>query len=441
MLQLHPALLRLLAAFSLAGSVCVPPTAAADHPELRGRVVTGYQGWFTARGDGFGLNFNHWGVGGDFTHGKVTIDMWPDMSEYDEDEKYPTDFKHADGSTAHVFSSTNPKTVTRHLQWMADYGIGGAMLQRFSHAVRDPAIKAFRDQVFQNVRAASRETGTPWGLMYDLSGHKAGTIVEQLRADVAGLLEDGETDFRTDPNYLHHNGKPLVTVWGVGFSEGREYSLDECIELVDLLKNDPEIGGNAVMLGVPFWWHTQGRDSLDDPRLLELFSEVDVISPWSVGRMKSLEGIDGPIAQAWASDVETLKTLKEEHGAAPAYLPVISPGFSWHNLKKNTRGLDEPFDRTPRLRGQYLWQQAYRAIETGEAEMLYVAMFDEVDEATAIFKLDADPPTGETRFLPLEDGLQPDHYLWLTGEIQKMLRRERRATRQMPERDAAGSTR
>ncbi len=189
------------------------------------------------------------------------------------------------------------------------------------------------------------------------------------------------------------------------------------------------------MLGVPFWWHSEGRDSLDDPRLLELFSRVDVISPWSVGRSRTIPDIDGNIAEAYAADVEELQKLEAKHGAAPAYLPVISPGFSWHNLKKNTRGRDEPFDRTPRLRGQYLWQQAYRAIERGEAEMLYVAMFDEVDEATAIFKLDPNPPVGETRFLPLEEGLQPDHYLWLTGEIAEMLQGKREATLAMPERN------
>ncbi len=183
---------RFLTAFAALG-ISVSATAATAEaaedrvfPELTGRVVTGYQGWFTADGDGFGLNFNHWGVGGDFTHGKVTIDMWPDMSAHDDDEKFPTDFKYEDGSTAYVFSSTHPKTVKRHLGWMKEYGIGGAMLQRFSHALLDPEIKAFRDAVFQNVRAASRETGTPYGLMYDLSGHKAGTIVEQLRPTSPG---------------------------------------------------------------------------------------------------------------------------------------------------------------------------------------------------------------------------------------------------------------
>ena len=53
--------------------------------------------------------------------------------------------------------------------------------------------------------------------------------------------------------------------------------------------------------------------------------------------------------------------------------------------------------------------------------MLYVAMFDELDEGTAIFKTTNTPPVGESPFLK-EPELQSDHYLWLTGQVGKMLR-------------------
>jgi hypothetical protein len=57
-------------------------------------------------------------------------------------------------------------------------------------------------------------------------------------------------------------------------------------------------------------------------------------------------------------------------------------------------------------------------------------MFDEVDEATAIFKVSNTPPT-QARFQTLE-GLPSDWYLRLTGEGTRLLRGERAAGREMP---------
>jgi hypothetical protein len=53
--------------------------------------------------------------------------------------------------------------------------------------------------------------------------------------------------------------------------------------------------------------------------------------------------------------------------------------------------------------------------------MIYQAMFDEINEGTAIFKCSNDPPVGESRFVTYE-GLPSDHYLWLTGMGGKLLR-------------------
>ena len=57
--------------------------------------------------------------------------------------------------------------------------------------------------------------------------------------------------------------------------------------------------------------------------------------------------------------------------------------------------------------------------------MIYQAMFDEVDEGSAIFKVtnNPPPPSGNIQFLTLE-GLPSDEYLWLCGEGTRMLRDE-----------------
>ncbi len=107
------------------------------------------------------------------------------------------------------------------------------------------------------------------------------------------------------------------------------------------------------------------------------------------------------------------------------FLPVVFPGFSWHNMKPQ-----DPFNRIPRLKGQFLWSQ-FNAIKKAGASMIYVAMFDEVDEGTAIFKCTNHPPVGPNPFLTYE-GLPSDHYLWLTGEGGRLLRGERAMQVSMP---------
>ena len=56
------------------------------------------------------------------------------------------------------------------------------------------------------------------------------------------------------------------------------------------------------------------------------------------------------------------------------------------------------------------------------AKSLYVAMFDEVDEGTAIFKCarEADVPfNGNKKFVGIENDLATDYYLLLTGQVAR----------------------
>ena len=95
-------------------------------------------------------------------------------------------------------------------------------------------------------------------------------------------------------------------------------------------------------------------------------------------------------------------------------------------LIKNLHG--GKLDDIPRLKGQFLWSQIVAAKRIG-CEMIYVAMFDEVDEGTAIFKCTNDPPVG--KFITYE-GLPSDHYLRLVGDGARMLRGEIKFTETMP---------
>ena len=88
------------------------------------------------------------------------------------------------------------------------------------------------------------------------------------------------------------------------------------------------------------------------------------------------------------------------------------------------------FNQIPRLKGRFLLKQYVEACKAGST-MLYQAMFDEVDEATAIFKCTDNPPVGKSKFLTME-GLPSDHYLWLTGQGKKMLNGEIEITEEIP---------
>ncbi len=380
---------------------------------IKGRVMTGYQGWFRTPGDGSGMGFYHYEKRGKFEPGHATIDIWPDLSEFDEDEKYDTAFKHEDGSTAQVFSSLNPKTVNRHFKWMKDYGIDGAFVQRFgvvgAKNYRSYTHLKSDNQKLLHCRNAAIANERCYALMYDLSGLKDDDF-ERLARDWKKLRT--EMKLGTDPNdhaYLQHNGKPLVAIWGVGFGDDRGYSLEKAESFIRLLKHNPEWGGFSIMLGVPFHFREQRRDATKDENLHQVLKLADIISPWAVGRYHEVNFEDGKHVANLVEDRKWCERNKID------YLPVVYPGFSWHNM------YGEKLDAIPRRKGKFLWDQfvATRAAGIGTA---YVAMFDEVDEATAIFKVSDDPPVGEGfKFLDNE-GLPSDHYLKVTQKGGVLLR-------------------
>jgi hypothetical protein len=212
-----------------------------------------------------------------------------------------------------------------------------------------------------------------------------------------------------DSAYLNHRGKPVVAVWGIGFNDGRNYTLAECRRLIEFLKYDPEAGGCTVMLGVPTNWRELKGDAVSDPALLDILAMADIISPWTVGRYVNPD-------QAARYAEHTLKPdLAWCSQRGIDFLPVVFPGFSWHNMNGG------PSDQIPRLRGQFLWSQFCEA-KRANASMVYVAMFDEVDEGTAIFKCANDVPVGQKSKFVTYDGLPGDFYLKMVGRGTKLIR-------------------
>jgi len=370
-------------------------------------VMAGYQGWFAAAGDQSQRGWYHYQGPGGFFPGNTNVDLWPDITDYTK--RYVSPFKFADGSDAYLYSPYDEESVDLHFKWMKDYGIDGVHMQRFVGEIRssNTAGKRHFNQVLANALKAAKKYGRAISVMYDLSGCTS--------ADVAYLEQDWKelqtlfklSDNKTNPTYLYHNGRPLVTIWGVGFNDGRKYSIDDVSRLVDKLKGSDN--RYAVMLGVPYYWRTLGDDTEKSPALLDLIKKCDIVMPWAVGRFDSKSY--NP-ANAY-NDVQWCKANKV------TYVPLVFPGFSWGNMHKDPT----IYNAIPRLKGDFLWQQISGAKDAG-ARALYVAMFDEIDEGTAIFKtmLEKDVPLngdGGLTFIGIENDLTTDYYLWLTGQGAK----------------------
>ena len=374
---------------------------------IKNLVMAGYQGWFNTPEDGAGLGWKHFEKEKEFKPGKCTIDLWPDVSEYEK--TYETAFKLPDETPAKVFSSYDASTTDLHFKWMKQYGIDGVFMQRFVVSIRNQKGKDNYNKILNNAVLSAEKYDRAICLMYDLSGMEAGEEDILIR-DWKELCEKHKLVSRNNNHYVYHHGKPLVAVWGIGFNDRRKYGYEQVKKIIDFLKSE----GCSILVGVPTHWRTLTIDAVSDTRLLELVKQADIVHPWLVGRFDN--NTYEPYRKSIEEDIKWCKANGKD------YMPVLFPGFSWHNMKK-----DAPQNMIPRLGGRFFWQQVKGAVDAG-AESLYLAMFDEIDEGTAFFKCTNTPPVGESSFITYE-GEAPDHYLWLAGEAAKYLRGELRSSR------------
>ncbi len=376
-----------------------------DASTLHGKTLCGYQGWFRCPGDETRSGWLHWSRSVQISPDSITFEMWPDLSEFSVEEKFAVPgFTHADGSQAYLYSSTHPKTIRRHFHWMRQYGIDGVFVQRFLVNLRRPSF----DSVLEHVRTSAKDTGRVYGICYDLSGYPAHRIFERLTDDWKQLVD--QRKLTADDRYIHHDGRPVVFLWGL---YPDRFDAEVAHRLIDFFQVDGPYAA-TVIGGCPWTWRREG-----DKRWAEAFGKLDILSPWNHGNVVERRGKKIANTQVWNDDLEVTQK------AGQAYLPVVYPGFAWTNLK----GPLSEHATIERRGGEFFWEQCVAAakLQTG---MVYVAMFDEVDEATAIFKVTNHPPP-QAHFQTYE-GLPSDWYLRLTGEATKMIRGEIPITDQIP---------
>lgn len=182
--------------------------------------------------------------------------------------------------------------------------------------------------------------------------------------------------------------------------------------------------------GVAPEWRTLDGTSKTDPAWAGVYNSFDVISPWYTGRPKTMGAAETYIKTRVAGDLALTKQL------GIGFMPVVFPGFSWSNLMRVDKDRVLSLNAVPRLCGQFYWAQIKGMLDL-HVQTLYAAMFDEVDEGTALMKAaphQADLPAGAS-MLPLDaDGcdVPNDRYLRLTGAAGHYLRSNTPAPAQMP---------
>ncbi len=381
--------------------------AGIDATTLDGKVLCGYQGWFNTPGDGTNFGFGHWGEGLGKPGGRFTIDMWPDVSEYDANDLAEVQgLKMQDGSPARLYSAFRKGPVLLHFKWMRQYGIDGVFLSRFVGETANPTRARHVNTVLASVREGCHLEGRVWALMLDLTMGPKEATTSLVKNDWKFLCDVAQV--REDSRYLHQQGKPVVMLWGLGFKD-RPWSSEQAEDLIDFFRNDPKYGGVYLIGGVDPYWRTFGGGSRQDDAWAKIYRSFDAISPWDAGRYRDDISMDHVRHAVWEPDLAELKPLGK------GYMPTAFPGFSWDNLRQAHAGTTQ----IPRRNGEFYWRQfaIFRALGI---RSVFVGMFDEVNEGTAIFKVANDIPVG--KYFVTGEGRPTDWYLRLTGAASDMIR-------------------
>ncbi len=381
----------------------VPVTSGSDYSEFKGKSVAGYQAWFTASDEDFG--WIHWSNNSRPKPGNSSFEVYPDVREYKPEALSQTAFADlGNGETSEVFTSA--EVIDTHFEWMKDAGIDGVAVQRFIGDTPYPINNSALSKLMR-IKKAAEENKRIFYICYDMSsGKDENAWVESIKFDWVYNIEQ-TNNLTSSPAYATVNNKPVVQVWGPGFTS-RVGNAAGTIELIEFLQSR----GCYVIGGVPTNWRNQASDS--KPNFMNAYKSYDMVSPWTPGRYKGITEVDNFKKNYLVPD----KSFCDANGLD--YLPVLFPGFAWSTWNNGTP------NQIPREAGNFLWRQAYNIKGTG-LDQMYFAMFDEYDEGTAIMKAATDwsmIPT-DYYFLSLSaDGtwLSSDFYLRVAGASTAMLK-------------------
>ena len=318
--------------------------------------------------------FNNPANESDPTVTELSVDMYPTTDEYDDDDMQSTSsIRMMDGSYAKFFSSVKPKVVLKHFEWMQTYGISGVFHMRFMESLQITNNRNWKTMVLRNVRNAAEATGRVFAVSYNIAGNTLdNTVLDDLKLDWMRLVD--EEGITQSNRYIHHNGLPVLRIYGIGFKSVNVDNTTKMVELIDWLQNGAEQKYRVFLIGgCPSRWRERIGDSREELAWKGIYDSLDGINPWQVGRWTNLVNQEGYYSDVISQDASYCASK------GILYMPIMWPGFSWHNLKNAA----QPINQIPRLGGDFMWRQAYNYVSHPNIETIWMAQFDEVDEGTA----------------------------------------------------------
>jgi hypothetical protein len=370
-----------------------PAEAASPPGDVVGKITVGYQGWFACAGDGAPIGgWWHWSQNWSQTPSPTNnvIKAWPDMREYTH--AYQTAYANlGNGQPATLFSSYDQQTVDTHFLWMQQNGCDTAALQRFNpNSSEGPT----RDAMAAKVRSSAETYGRKFYVMYDVTGWT--TMQAEIKTDWTAKM----SAYTASSAYARQNGKPVVCIWGFGFSDANHpWDAATCLDVVNWFKNQ----GCYVIGGVPREWRTGVGGSRSG--YLDVYHAFNMLSPWMVGAIGTVADSDSVYQNINIPDQADCNANGID------YQPCVLPG----DVSGNQRA-----------HGDFMWRQFYNMVRVG-AQGIYISMFDEYGEGNQIAKTAENAsmtPTGSGLLALDADGTacSSDYYLRLTADGGRMLK-------------------
>lgn len=256
----------------------------------------------------------------------------------------------------------------------------------------------FKNDVATKCKNAAEKYGCKFYIAYDWNG-----LPSEIIQDVNNVLRSRLNIFNSTA-YARQNGKPVISLFGIGFQD-RANDRTGHLNLINQLKRDFYVIG-----GVPRGWRTL---EATHPNYGDVFAAYNMISPWTVGGYTGVKGAQD-YANRERADFQYCNQLKID------YQPIIFPGSAWSNSHPTY-----PRNENPRLHGDFMWRQFVNLREIG-IKNVYIAMFDEFDEGTAIAKCAEtkdQAPTNQYFLLLDADGVRvsSDFYMRLANDGKRMM--------------------